>query len=253
MNNPTTHHPYRLATVVCLAVIAVVTASCSQTPEAAIETVEPTPVVHTIGSAEWTANRPALSSPELDTAPEWAAPPSGEAAWSPPASIEETEWKEVENQEGLWEDPTPQPERDPTPTATPPPTPAPVSDISTGSLEQGRLTVSADAAFDTGSSNLKAQGKQALEIAARQAEELPPHTIIEVHGYVDTVGETSSNDRLAAERALEASGHFEKHLQRDDLTIAVYAHGENDLLDPSCIGDCAANRVVVITSRSASE
>lgn len=202
-----------------------------------------------VSSASGEPNESALAEIILDGAT-WEAPPPAAA----PAAPKEQAWAPPEVQaETAYSAPTLEPERRPAPTPVPEdPFQAQeeLDEVATGSLlDDGVTSVSADAAFALGSAVLNPAGIGALQEVAADAERLPKDAVLEIHGHVDEVGRDAFNQTLAAQRASAAATVLRAALVRTDIALVEFAHGEDDLLNSDCRGDCPANRVVLIRSR----
>lgn len=113
-------------------------------------------------------------------------------------------------------------------------------------LDSG-VTLNQQLLFEPGSANVSARATLALRsIAALALAKLTPAQILAVDGYVDDVGSAAANLQLSVERANAIGAELLAHEPALAGRISFRGHGEDELLDPSCRGDCPQNRVVII-------
>jgi outer membrane protein OmpA-like peptidoglycan-associated protein len=101
--------------------------------------------------------------------------------------------------------------------------------------------------FSPGSANVSAPAQLALRsIAALALAKLTTAQILAVDGYVDDVGSAAANLRLSEKRADAIGAELLANEPALAGRISLRGHGEDELLHPSCRGDCPQNRVVII-------
>jgi outer membrane protein OmpA-like peptidoglycan-associated protein len=111
-----------------------------------------------------------------------------------------------------------------------------------------RITVEESVLFATGSANVSPSATPLLEaLATRLASEILDRDVVLVEGFVDEVGDEDFNRTLAADRADTVAAILVSGAPQLLDHIETVGHGEDDLLDPTCRGDCPPNRVVWIT------
>ena len=105
-----------------------------------------------------------------------------------------------------------------------------------------------DVAFATLSAALTDAGhRDALDAAYRLDAELADTQAAEVHGWGDSRGSLAANRQLAGRRVAAVIEAVVTAAPRLAGRLRPVVHGELDPPDPGCRGDCATNRVVLIT------
>jgi len=114
------------------------------------------------------------------------------------------------------------------------------------------LTFPGDLLFTPDSDVLAAEAEPLfVDFAAKAVAQLTADENIVAHGWVDTQGDPSHNFDLANRRALAVASRILRLAPQLEGRVFAVGHGEDDLLDPSCIGDCPANRAVTIAIEAA--
>lgn len=200
------------------------------TPDAALEVPAGfNPAVEAI----WAADAPAIAA----AAPE-------EARWEPNEPQSEA-WVEPETDAEAFIEPTAEPEKFEEVVAE-----AESRQIITNPDEvldldlTDEIVLSGEWVFNTGSAEISAKGHRGLQLTVPEIEALPPGTDVYVHGHVDEVGTPAFNLTLAGMRADSVVAVLRTSIPTTSHRIIPVPHGEDDLFDPTCHGDCPSNRVV---------
>jgi outer membrane protein OmpA-like peptidoglycan-associated protein len=139
----------------------------------------------------------------------------------------------------------------PTTTTTIPPTrtttvpPTTTTTPTTATPPTVTVTLSNDASFESGSATLTAAGKAVLDNLLEQLNGVTV-TALTLDAWTDTRNSETANLALARGRNTSVLDYLAN--TRPELTAIAdtVAHGEIDPPTP-CVGDCPANRIVIIT------
>ena len=111
----------------------------------------------------------------------------------------------------------------------------------------GTLTFPGDLLFEKDSDVLSEwAGELLTDFADAVNQQLADTQELEVHGWVDTLGEPAYNADLAQRRADAVTSRLLRRAPLLSGRIEAIGHGETDLLDRSCLGDCPTNRAVTV-------
>ncbi len=101
--------------------------------------------------------------------------------------------------------------------------------------------------FASGTAVITGEADAVLQrLAGAAVAQLGEGQSLEVHGYVDEVGTPEFNEWLGDERAAAVVNRLVRHQPMLDGRVVGIGHGEDDLLDPACRGDCPSNRKVIV-------
>jgi len=110
------------------------------------------------------------------------------------------------------------------------------------------ITLNDSVLFASGSAVISAHASAVLDaLAAAAVEGLLDGQRMRIDGHVDEIGSVAYNERLAADRAFAVAQRFIRIRPDLEGRIDAVGHGESELLNPLCRGDCPENRVVVIS------
>jgi outer membrane protein OmpA-like peptidoglycan-associated protein len=114
-------------------------------------------------------------------------------------------------------------------------------------VDGDELTFPGDVLFTTDSDVLTTDSDALFEqFAAAARVQLANDLSLEVHGWVDSRGDAAHNLDLAQRRANAVQARVLRLVPELDGRISAAGHGKDDLLDPTCIGDCPRNRAVTV-------
>jgi len=136
-----------------------------------------------------------------------------------------------------------------TSTTTAPPTTTPLPPTTTTTTTVALAPFESGVLFATGSADLSDVGV-AVIIDALRVSRLPENEGLAIHvdGYVDSRGGPAENLVLARDRADAVAYVIVTTWPQLAGRVIAVGHGVDDLLDPTCLGDCPQNRAVLVTA-----